>query len=89
MSRQLPAGYKYNSFPPTSGSHNPSPAIYNVYDDPVDQMLLVHNLEHGAIVVQYGDQVPQAEIDQIARGTPRIRTASSWRRCPGSRTRSR
>ena len=61
----LPAGYEYNSFPPTSGSHNAVPAIYNVYGDPVDQMLLVHNLEHGAIVVQYGDQVPQSEIDSI------------------------
>jgi Protein of unknown function (DUF3105) len=62
---ELPAGYEYNSFPPTSGSHNPVPAIYNVYPEPVDQMLLVHNLEHGAVVVQYGDQVPQAEIDSI------------------------
>ena len=61
----LPAGYEYNSFPPTSGSHNAVPAIYNVYGDPVNQMLLVHNLEHGAIVVQYGDQVPQSEIDSI------------------------
>jgi hypothetical protein len=62
---ELPQGYEYNSFPPTSGSHNPVPAIYNVYTEPVDQKLLVHNLEHGAIVVQYGDQVPQAEIDKI------------------------
>ena len=62
---KLPAGYKYNSFPPTSGTHYPIPAIYNVYDDPVQEMRVVHNLEHGAIVVQYGDKVPQAEIDKI------------------------
>ena len=28
-------------------------------------MLLVHNLEHGGIVVQYGDQVPAETVDQI------------------------
>jgi hypothetical protein len=61
----LPDGYEYNSSPPTSGTHNPVPAIYNVYTEPVDQTLLIHNLEHGAVVVQYGDQVPQAEIDRI------------------------
>jgi hypothetical protein len=62
----LPADYKYNSFPPTSGTHNPTPAIWNIYNEPVQQMLLVHNLEHGGIVVQYGDEVPQATVDQIA-----------------------
>jgi len=31
----------------------------------VRQMLLVHNLEHGGIVVQYGDQVPTETVDQI------------------------
>ena len=62
---QLPAGFKYNSFPPTSGTHNPTPAIWNIYDEPVRQMLLVHNLEHGGIVVQYGDQVPAETVDQI------------------------
>jgi hypothetical protein len=62
---QLPKGYEYNSFPPTSGTHNPTPAIWNIYDEPIRQMLLVHNLEHGGVVVQYGDQVPQATIDQI------------------------
>jgi hypothetical protein len=62
---QLPPDFKYNSFPPTSGTHNPTPAIWNIYDEPVRQMLLVHNLEHGGIVVQYGDQVPEETIQQI------------------------
>ena len=62
---QLPPDYKYNSFPPSSGTHNPQPAIWNIYDAPVRQMLLVHNLEHGGIVVQYGDQVPTETVDQI------------------------
>jgi hypothetical protein len=62
---QLPKGFKYNSFPPTSGKHHPQWAIWNIYDRPVQQIHLVHNLEHGGIVVQYGDKVPAAQVDEI------------------------
>jgi hypothetical protein len=62
---ELPKGFKYNSFPPTSGPHDAQPIIWNVYDRPVAQMNLVHNLEHGGIAVQYGSQVPKSTVDQI------------------------
>ena len=62
---ELPKGYVYNSFPPTSGTHHPRPAIWNMYDEPVPQLLLVHNLEHGGIAVQYGDQVPEEEVERL------------------------
>lgn len=62
---ELPEGYRYNSFPPSSGTHYPRPAIWNVYEEPVRQLLLVHNLEHGGVVVQYGDQVPEATVEQL------------------------
>ncbi len=59
------AKIKYNSFPPTSGEHYFQPAIWDLYSDPVPQVQLVHNLEHGGIVIQYGSDVPKATIDQI------------------------
>jgi hypothetical protein len=62
---QLKKGFKYNSDPPTSGPHHPTPAIWNVYDTTVEQFRLVHNLEHGGLIVQYGDEVPQATVQQI------------------------
>jgi hypothetical protein len=62
---QLPKGFKYNSSPPTSGPHDAQWVIWNVYDSPVPQINLVHNLEHGGIAVQYGSQVPKATVDQI------------------------
>lgn len=63
---ELPDGYEYNSFPATSGTHNAVPAIYGFYEDePVDEFLLVHNLEHGAVVVHVGEDVPQETVDQI------------------------
>ncbi|HVM18112.1 MAG TPA: DUF3105 domain-containing protein [Gaiellaceae bacterium] len=62
---ELPEGFEYNSFPPTTGPHHGVPAPWGTYDEPVDPLRLVHNLEHGGVVVQYGDEVQQTEIDAI------------------------
>lgn len=56
---------RWETDPPTSGPHYPSPAIYGIYDEPVNQAQIVHNLEHGAVAVQYGDQVPAATVEQL------------------------
>ena len=56
---------KWNTVPPTSGPHYEIPVVYGIYDEPVYQAQLVHNLEHGAIAVQYGKDVPQATIDEL------------------------
>jgi hypothetical protein len=63
---ELPEDYEYNSVPATSGLHNPQTAIWNLYDQPVPQINYVHNLEHGGVVVQYGSDVPQTDVSQIA-----------------------
>ncbi len=57
--------FKYNSFPPTSGTHDPTPAIFNAYEEPIDERKLVHNLEHGGIVMQYGKDVPASTVTQL------------------------
>lgn len=51
----------YNSNPPTSGPHFASPADWGVYRDRIEPEVLVHNLEHGGIVIHYKD----LEEDQI------------------------
>ena len=69
----LKKGFKYNSIPATSGPHHPDPAVWNVYEQPVDEIHLVHNLEHGGIVVQYGHEVrpkTQTAIVEWYRGDP-------------------
>jgi hypothetical protein len=43
----------YNSNPPTSGPHYPDPLRWGIYDTPQPDEALVHNLEHGGIVVAY------------------------------------
>lgn len=42
---------KYTSNPPTSGDHWPVWAMFKQYDAPVPRQMLVHNLEHGSIVL--------------------------------------
>ncbi len=49
------AKVKYNSFPPSSGPHYQQPAPWGIYDQPIKETILVHNLEHGGIVIQYGN----------------------------------
>ena len=69
----LPAGYEYNSFPPTSGAHHPVPAIWGSYTEQVPSLNLVHNLEHGGVVVQYGSAISaeaRAELEEWYRDDP-------------------
>jgi uncharacterized protein DUF3105 len=56
---------KWNSSPPTSGPHWGAPAIWDFYDSPVLLVQTTHNLEHGGVVIHYGPDVPQAEVDKL------------------------
>lgn len=54
----------YQTNPPTSGTHNPQPAPWGSYRETVDKQTLVHNLEHGGVVVHYKD-LSDSEIDAL------------------------
>jgi hypothetical protein len=63
----------YNSNPPTSGWHWADPKEWGIYSTPQVQEQLVHNLEHGGIVIQYNNLTPgelQRLLDFVRR-TPR------------------
>jgi hypothetical protein len=65
---ELAEDFEYNSVPATSGQHYAQPrgpAIWNLYTDPIQQEILVHNLEHGGVVVQYGSKVSQSTVAQV------------------------
>jgi hypothetical protein len=57
---------KWNTDPPTSGPHYPTPAVYGEYTDPLKIAQVVHNLEHGAVFVLYGPKVPAATVKQLS-----------------------
>jgi hypothetical protein len=63
--QELASGFKYNTSPPTSGPHFPVPATWDIYTEPVEQFRLVHNLEHGGVIVQYGSDVPESAVAEI------------------------
>lgn len=54
-------GSGYNSNPPSSGPHWPAPTKKGVYDNPLPDEWLIHNLEHGYVWIAYkpdvGDEV--------------------------------
>ena len=54
------AKVKYNSTPPTSGTHHVQPVIWGAYTSPVQQVQEVHNLEHGGVIIHYGNKVSAA-----------------------------
>lgn len=62
---QLPAGFKYNTVPGTSGQHSNQTVIYGAYDQPVSEINYVHNLEHGGVGMFYGPDVPESEVAQM------------------------
>lgn len=50
----------YNSNPPTSGPHDLTPTKAGVYSEQVADETVVHNMEHGHVIIWYkcGDQKP-------------------------------
>jgi hypothetical protein len=55
----------YATYPPVSGPHNPAPAIWGNYTQPTDPRQVVHNEEHGAIVVWYGSKISPQTRQQL------------------------
>jgi Protein of unknown function (DUF3105) len=56
---------EWNSVPPTSGPHFGQWVIWGAYDQPVRLAEAVHNLEHGGIVIYYGEDVPAEEVEKL------------------------
>jgi hypothetical protein len=52
----------YNTFPPTNGLHYDFWLPWGLYHSPVNQLQTVHNLEHGGIVIQWGDEVADEDV---------------------------
>lgn len=61
----------YSSLPATSGPHWGTPANWGVYSTPQAESQLIHNLEHGGVVIWYDpeqvDAEGVAELEQFVR----------------------
>jgi Protein of unknown function (DUF3105) len=54
----------WNSNPPTSGDHLAGTIPAGVYDSDQDERAIVHNLEHGYVVIQYKG-IPEDQVNQL------------------------
>lgn len=55
----------YNSMPPTSGPHHQRLVIWGSYAEPVVTVQTPHNLEHGGVVIHYGEGVAPGTREQL------------------------
>lgn len=68
----------YDTNPPTAGPHYQNPVKAGIYDEPVADEYLVHNMEHGHVIVWYNCArqatglfgIPAAYADHAAAHTP-------------------
>lgn len=55
----------YSSDPPTSGPHYEVPAALGFYPDALPPEQLIHNMEHGNIVLWYAADLPPESVDEV------------------------
>lgn len=60
---------QYQTYPPASGTHYPSPANAGYYPNPLPEGTFVHNLEHGYVVILYKPSVDTPTIQQLQAAT--------------------
>ena len=61
----LSATPHWSTFPPSGGGHYRLWAIWGFYLKPVNPAMVVHNEEHGGVIIWWGPQVPKATVAQL------------------------
>jgi hypothetical protein len=62
---KLTTKVKWSTFPPSAGGHYPLWAVWGFYRAPVNPRQVVHNEEHGAVVLWWGPKVPASTVDAL------------------------
>ena len=62
---KLTSKVKWSTFPPSGGSHYGLWAVWGFYTDPVNPRQVVHNEEHGGVILWWGPKVSQQTIDEL------------------------
>jgi hypothetical protein len=63
----VPEGTKvtWPTFPPAGGPHYDTTGVWGFYTEPVDPRLIVHNLEHGGVILWWGPDTPQQTVEEL------------------------
>jgi hypothetical protein len=57
--------FPWNTDPPSNGQHYPVWAVWGFYNEPVNPRMVVHNEEHGGVVLWWGAKVPASTVAQL------------------------
>ena len=57
--------FPWNTDPPSNGQHYPLWAVWGFYNQPVNPRMVVHNEEHGGVILWWGADVPASTVDQL------------------------
>lgn len=57
----------YSTNPPTSGPHYSAPAPAGVKESQLPDETVIHNLEHGYVVINYRPDLPAEQIQELKR----------------------
>jgi hypothetical protein len=63
----LASKVRWKTFPPSGGSHFRLWAVWGFHTQAVNPREVVHNEEHGGVVLWWGPQVPQATVAELRR----------------------
>jgi hypothetical protein len=55
----------WNTDPPSNGQHYPEWAVWGFYTQAVNPRQVVHNEEHGGVILWWGSQVPQSTVSAL------------------------
>jgi hypothetical protein len=58
---------KWSTFPPSAGAHYQLWAVWGFYTQPVNPRQVVHNEEHGAVVMWWGPKVPTSTVNKLQK----------------------
>jgi uncharacterized protein DUF3105 len=61
----LTSKVRWSTSPPSGGGHYGAWAVWGFYREPVNPRQVVHNEEHGAVVIWWGPKVPASTVDKL------------------------
>jgi hypothetical protein len=61
LTKKLP----WNTDPPSNGQLYPEWAVWGFYTDPINPRQVVHNEEHGGVILWWGSQVPSSTVSRL------------------------
>jgi hypothetical protein len=55
----------WNTDPPSNGQHYPEWAVWGFYTEAVNPRMVVHNEEHGGVILWWGSKVSSSTVDKL------------------------